>query len=178
MGHLENPTNRREKQAAPPRRRRPGGAARARRCLLKGCERRYRPRQARQRYCCGECRKAARAWSRWKAQRRYRGTTAGKQKRNGQSRRRRERVKTRKPPIDEAAPDAARVITTACGKVFFRRQLRPARLLRMFRASAAVAATTLLFAAMPPRNGTRLGARPALPAHARRLSAAAIPAIR
>ena len=40
----------------------------ARRCLLKGCEQRFRPRQARQRYCSEQCRQAARAWSRWKAQ--------------------------------------------------------------------------------------------------------------
>src|SRR5438105_10825775 len=44
------------------------------------------------------CRKAARQWSRWKAQQRYRATTAGKQKRNGQSQRYREHVKSRKPP--------------------------------------------------------------------------------
>ena len=52
--------------------------------------------------------------------RRATGTTAtGKQKRNGQSRRYRERVRSRKPPADEAVPDAARVIT----KKFFRRLL-------------------------------------------------------
>ena len=43
-----------------------------RRCLLKGCEQRYHPRQARQRYCSESCREAARKWSRWKAQQRYR----------------------------------------------------------------------------------------------------------
>jgi hypothetical protein len=92
---------------------------RSRRCLLKGCEQRFRPRRTRQRYCSEPCRKAARAWSRWKAQEIYRATTAGKQKRNGQSRRYRERVRSRKPPADEAVPDAARVIT----KKFFRRLL-------------------------------------------------------
>ena len=50
---------------------------RMRRCLLKGCEQRFHPRQARQRYCSERCREAARKWSRWKAQQRYRETTAG-----------------------------------------------------------------------------------------------------
>ena len=61
----------------------------------------------------------ARAWSRWKAQQRYRATRAGKQQRNGQSQRYRERVRNRKPPVGEAVPEAARVIT----KKFFRRLL-------------------------------------------------------
>ena len=80
MGLSENPTNHPEKQET--RRR---GDPRVRLCLLKGCERRFRPRQAGQRYCGGPCRKAARTWSRWKAQGRYRATPAGKQQRNGQS---------------------------------------------------------------------------------------------
>jgi hypothetical protein len=106
----ENPTNAAEKQAAGRRQlaRRP----RTRRCLLKGCERRFAPRQARQRYCGEHCREAARKWSRWKAQQTYRGTTAGKEQRNGQSRRYREQVKSRKPTEPEAVSEAARVITT------------------------------------------------------------------
>lgn len=106
MGLSENPTNHPEKQET--RRR---GAPRIRLCLLKGCGRRFRPRQAGQRYCGGPCRKAARTWSRWKAQGRYRATPAGKQQRNGQSRRYRECVRNRKTPADEALSDAARVIT-------------------------------------------------------------------
>jgi len=66
---------------------------RMRRCLLKGCEQRFHPRQARQRYCSEECRKAARKWSHWKAQGKYRATRACKQQRSAQSRRYRERVK-------------------------------------------------------------------------------------
>jgi hypothetical protein len=69
------------------------GAPRARHCLLKGCERRFDPRRAAQRYCSEECRRAARRWSRWKAQQSYRATAAGKDKRNEQSRRYRERVR-------------------------------------------------------------------------------------
>ncbi|HVP45099.1 MAG TPA: hypothetical protein VMT32_00900 [Bryobacteraceae bacterium] len=127
---------------------------RSRRCLLKGCEQRFHPRQARQRYCSEPCRKAARAWSRWKAQASYRTTAAGKQRRNVQSRRYRERVRSRKPPADEAVPDAARVIT----KKFFRCLLRPAWLLRGVRAPAALAVATLLFARVPACDGARLGA--------------------
>ena len=107
---------------------------RTRRCLLKGCERRFHPHQVCQRYCGERCRKAARQWSRWKAQQRYRATTAGKQKRNGQSQRYREHVKSRKPPEPEAVNEAARVITT---EHFFRPFLRPAGLLRGIRTHAA-----------------------------------------
>jgi hypothetical protein len=70
---------------------------------------------------------AARALSEWKARQTYRSTAAGKQKRNGQSRRYRERIKDRKRPEKEAVPETARVIT----KKFFRWLLRPAGLLAM-----------------------------------------------
>src|SRR5450755_728736 len=114
MGPPENPTGHPENQEGRRKRlpRRPRGAPRAWRCLLKGCEERFAPRQARQRYCSAECREAAREWSRWKAQERYRATRAGKQQRNGQSRRYRERVKNRKPAEPEAVNEVARVITT------------------------------------------------------------------
>src|ERR1035438_4479408 len=115
MGPPESATSHSENQEGG-RRKRAACRPRARRCLLKGCEQSFQPRHARQRYCSEQCRKAARAWSRWKAQERYRDTAAGKQQRNGQSRRYRERVRRRKPPADEAVPDAARVIT----KKFFR----------------------------------------------------------
>ena len=109
MGPPENPTGQTENQEAG-RRRRVSRRPRMRRCLLKGCERRFGPRHVRQRYCSGECRKAAKKWARWKAQQKYRATAAGKQKRNGQNRRYRERVKSRKPPAPEADEEAARVI--------------------------------------------------------------------
>jgi len=89
---------------------------RTRGCLLKGCDQRFRPVAARQRYCGQPCQQAARQWSRWKAQQSYRATAAGKEKRNGQSRRYRERVKERKLARQDAVPEAARVIT----KSFFR----------------------------------------------------------
>jgi len=100
-----SPTSHPENQGGGRRKRRP----RSRPCLLKGCEQHFRPRHARQRYCSEPCRKAARAWSRWKTQKRYRSTATGKQQRNGQSRRYRKRVRDRKPPADEGVPDAARV---------------------------------------------------------------------
>jgi len=113
MGPSDHPTNLSPNQARTRsrQRKRPRRQPRRRRCLLKGCEKRYRPRRARQRYCSPECREAARAWSHWKAQHRYRATAAGKQKRNGQSRRYRERVRNRKPAEKQAVPETARVIS-------------------------------------------------------------------
>jgi hypothetical protein len=169
MGPPEGATSHPENQAGGRRKRltrRRRYIPRLRRCLLKGCERRFRPRRARQRYCSEQCGKAARAWSRRKAQESYRATAAGKQKRNGQSRRYRERVRSRKLPAVEAAVGAARVIT----KKFFRRLLRPPWLLRGVRSPAAVAVATLLFARVPACDGARLGTRATLATDTRRLS--------
>src|SRR5450631_3875611 len=121
MGPPESPTGRLENQEAG-RRKRLRRRPRTRRCLLKGCRQRFRAHQARQRYCNERCREAARKWSRWKAQERYRETAAGQQKRRGQSRRYRERVKSRKPAEPNPVNEAARVITT---EDFFRPFLRP-----------------------------------------------------
>jgi len=165
MGPPESATSHPENQEGGPRKRlarRP----RPRLCLLKGCEQRFRPRRARQRYCSEPCREAARAWTRRKAQERYRAKAAGKQKRNGQSRRYRERVRSRKPAAEEAIPEGARVIT----KKFFRRLLRPPRLLREIRAPAALAVAALLLARVPACDGARLGTRAALATDTRRLS--------
>jgi hypothetical protein len=137
----------------------PGRRPRTRRCLLKGCERRFRPLRAGERYCSAECRAAARRWSRWKAQQSYRSTPTGKEKRNRQSQRYRERVRDRpQAASEEAVPEAARVIT----QNFFRRLLRPARLLPRVRPAGALAQPALLFAHMPARCGMRLAARTAL----------------
>jgi len=150
MGPTESPTGRPENQEG--RRKRLRRRPRLRRCLLKGCDQRFHPRQARQRYCNERCREAARQWSRWKAQKRYRATAPGQQKRNGQSRRYRERVKSRKPPEPEAVDEAARVITT---EHFFRPFLRPAGLLRGIRTHAAIPLATLLLAHLPASGGAR-----------------------
>lgn len=144
MGPSESPTSPAGKQAS--RRKRIRCQPRARRCLLKGCERRFHPCQARQRYCSKGCREAAREWSRWKAQQRYRDTAAGKEKRNGQSQRYRERVKKRPQAEQEPLPEAARVISCA---EFFRALLRPAWLLRTICAAAAKPFAALLFACLP-----------------------------
>jgi hypothetical protein len=69
--------------------RRPRGRA----CLLKGCERRFRPRYPRTRYCSEECREEAQRWREWKARHHYRQSEGGKQKRRAQSRRYRLRSK-------------------------------------------------------------------------------------
>jgi len=163
MGPTENPTTHPENQAAD-RRKRLARQPRMRRCLLKGCEQRFHPRQARQRYCSERCREAARQWSRWKAQQRYRATAPGQQKRNGQGRRYRERVKRRKPPEPEAVNDTARVITT---EHFFRTLLRPARLLREIRMPAAKPFAALLLTRLPARAGAGRTAGAALAEGAR-----------
>jgi hypothetical protein len=155
MGPPENSTRHPENQGAGRRKRRARGrrgVLRTRRCLLKGCEQHFHPRQARQRYCSQRCREAARQWSRWKAQRRYRKTAPGQQKRNGQSRRYRERVKSRKPPEPETVNGRARVITK---DEFFRSLLRPARLLRELRWRAAKSFATLLFPCLSACAGAR-----------------------
>ena len=162
MGPPESATSHPEKQEG--RRKRMARRPRMRLCLLKGCEQHFHPRQARQRYCSANCREAARQWSRWKAQQRYRATPSGQQKRNGQSRRYRERAQSRKAPESETVSAAARVITT---EDFFRSLLRPARLLREIRAAAAKSLATLLLAGVPARHGARLGAGAALAASAR-----------
>ena len=137
----------------------PGQRPRTRCCLLKGCERRFCPQRARQRYCSDECRQAARRWSGWKAQQSYRATAAGKERRNGQSRRYRQRVRNRPQAAPEqAVPEAARVITHN----FFRPLLRPAWLLRGIRPAATLTPPAVLFARVPARHGTSLATRAAL----------------
>jgi hypothetical protein len=154
MGPPESVTRPRKNQGAGRRERR-ARRPRARRCLLKGCEQRMHPRHARQRYCSAECREKARKWSRWKAQQKYRKTTGGKQRRNHQSGRYRERVKSRKPPEPGAVSEGARVITQ---EHFFRAQLRPAGLLRAIRTAAAKPLAALLFACVPASAGAGPGA--------------------
>ena len=135
----------------------PGRRPRTRCCLLKGCERRFCPQRARQRYCSDECRQAARRWSQWKAQQNYRATAVGKERRSGQSRRYRQRLRNRQPATPEE-PEAARVITHN----FFRLLLRPSWLLRGIRPAAALAPPAVLFARVPARSGTSLATRAAL----------------
>ena len=74
--------------------------ARARICLLKGCEKWFSPPHPLSRYCSKACAEAARVWSRRLAAGRYRASEKGKQRRRQQSCRYRERVRQRQ----EAAP--------------------------------------------------------------------------
>jgi len=111
MGPTQHPPKRdanqeRSRLPAKRRTRRP----RVRRCLLKGCERKFRPKHPWSRYCGDDCRGKARRWSRWKAQQRYRATGLGKQQRRAQGCRHRERIRTRKP-AKSATNETARVIT-------------------------------------------------------------------
>ena len=151
MGPPESPTRPRKNQATG-RRKRSSRQPRSRQCLLKDCDQHFHPQQARQRYCSAECRTAARKWSKWKAQRRYRATKSGQAKRSDQSRRYRERVRKRKPPEPEVDHEAARVITPA---IFFRSFLRSARLLRGVHTPAAKSLTALLLARVSARDGAR-----------------------
>lgn len=124
--------------------------ARKRRCLLKGCNRVYRPDHPLQRYCSEACRGEARRWRRWKAQQKYRGSALGRARRKGQCRRRRQRRKA----LSAAAEQAARVIPIR----FFRPGLRSARLLRKVPENPALSPAAFLLARMPARAGAGFGA--------------------
>jgi hypothetical protein len=63
---------------------------RERLCLLKGCEREFRPCQPQQRYCSPTCQKEAARWRRWKWGQEFRANQRGKERRRQQSRRYRE----------------------------------------------------------------------------------------
>lgn len=82
-----------------------GCRQRARRCLLKGCERLFWPRHWRSHYCSDACRRAARRWRRWQASQRYRATENGKERRQEQSRRYRQRVRERVREWQAASAD-------------------------------------------------------------------------
>ena len=75
---------------------------RPRRCLLKGCERLFRPRRPQSHYCSESCRQAARRWRRWQASQRYRATEQGRERRREQSRRYRQRLRERQAASADA----------------------------------------------------------------------------
>lgn len=83
---------------------------RARRCLLKGCERSFTPSHPQARYCSDACRRAARAWRRWQASQRYRATPHGQERRRAPHCRYRQRCRARQaeanrpPPADTSPP--------------------------------------------------------------------------
>jgi len=80
-----------------------GYRPRQRICLLKGCEKPFHPRCPQQRYCSDACRREARRWRRWQAQRRYRATKNGRRQRRCQSCRYRRRVRESRSTADHAA---------------------------------------------------------------------------
>jgi hypothetical protein len=77
---------------------------RRRRCLLKGCERWFRPSNPLCRYCSAKCRQAAEDWQRWRSQQKYRASREGRNHRQEQARRYRQRCRARASP--RAAPPA------------------------------------------------------------------------
>ena len=77
--------------------------ARRRRCLLKGCERYFRPSNPFERYCRESCRAEARVWQLWYAQKHYRQSDNGKKRRREQSRRYRQR---RREKLEEVKTDS------------------------------------------------------------------------
>ena len=159
MARSEDPSSsgtNQEPSQHPPRKR-PSRRPRLRRCLLKGCTNRFRPKHPRTRYCGRACSQKARRWSRWKAQQRYRATDGAKAKRQAQSWRRRKRIKGRKVQR-KFTLSGARVITPR----FFQRFLRPPRLLRDVCPDPAIATTEVLLPRLSPSPGARTGAGTAL----------------
>jgi len=106
---------------------------RSRMCLLKGCESVFRPQRPLARYCRAACREAARQWRKWKAQQRYRKSPNGRQKRQAQCRRNRERQKAKESARKIDSAGAARVIPIGffscdrpgCYRVFKRTRRSP-----------------------------------------------------
>ena len=70
---------------------------RQRLCLLKGCGRSFQPPKGLSRYCSEACVEAARRWSKWKANGRYRASDQGRCRRRDQCRRWRMRAAQRRP---------------------------------------------------------------------------------
>jgi hypothetical protein len=156
VGPSQDRTSSRPRQA----RQRPA-RPRARRCLLKGCERRFQPVRPQARYCGKSCRNEAARWRAWKAQGQYRQSEGGRACRREQSRRRRERVAERKRRGETAGlPSGAAAWVIAQQEIFVR--LRPARLLRDVRADTPLAGAAILLSALPACSRACVAARAAL----------------
>lgn len=80
---------------------------RSRRCLLKGCERCFRPLHPFSRYCSAECGGKARCWAQRRANERYRQSEHGQQKRRDQASRYRERQRLKAASADSSPPSEA-----------------------------------------------------------------------
>ena len=79
-----------------------GCCRRPRRCLLKGCERRFWPKRPQARYCSETCQEAACRWRRCRASKRFRETDHGRERRREQSRRYRQRCRERQSASADA----------------------------------------------------------------------------
>lgn len=79
---------------------------RARRCLLKDCERWFTPAYPQSRYCSGRCCAAARRWRRAQASRRYRASAGGRERRRAQHQRHRQRQRERAAAVSTELPAA------------------------------------------------------------------------
>jgi hypothetical protein len=151
-------------QGNPPSRqgRRRRGAPRARRCLLKGCERWFVPERPQARYCGTACRTAAACWRRWKAQQRYRQTAHGRACRCAQSRRHRRRQRERARASERDRPWYPGAWVIAQRQIF--RDLRSAWLLRDVPPSSSISAAAILWEGLSGRAGTGDRARAAVAA--------------
>ena len=99
----------------------PGPAwRRCRRCLLKDCQRWFRPARPQCRYCSDACRQAARHWRGWRAQQKYRASHNGRAHRQQQARRYRQRGQAGPSPVASPAasgsPPAERSAAACEGK--------------------------------------------------------------
>lgn len=121
---------------------------RRRRCLLKGCRRKFRPQQPLARYCNEACRERARRWRASKARRRYRQSTNGKQKRQAQSRRYRERW----PGRARTKKLCLRPTRGSSLQNFFV-LLRPSGVLCGVPSQSAIPVAAVLFSDLPTRSG-------------------------
>lgn len=88
MGHPQFPRSTGREQGAQA----PTNHFRCRRCLLKGCERCYRPIHPQSRYCSDACGREAQRWRRCRASRVWRASDLGKISRREQARRYRRRI--------------------------------------------------------------------------------------
>ena len=89
----------------------PSGPVRCRRCLLKGCERSYRPTHPQSRYCSDDCRREARRRRR-QASRTWRASVQGKSRRRAQCQRYRRRIPLvvlAEAPVPQVEASASRV---------------------------------------------------------------------
>ena len=78
-----------------------------RRCLLKGCERFFRPNHPRSQYCSDACRREFKKWRSWRAAEQWRRSERGRECRRAQSRRYRRLILLpilAEPPVAAADP--------------------------------------------------------------------------